>query len=120
MPRWRPIGISAAELKSTDGDCMFKIAGRCVMPEIQGVMGAEMSNANHALSLDHIFEQAHFGSDHRPENLLTVHRLCNTIRGSRGFVKYVGRDGARKIADRVPRVAPTIERLLRAEYGMAR
>jgi hypothetical protein len=112
MPRWRPIGISSAELKLQDGDCMYKIAGRCVIPDMPGVTGSDNSNANNALSLDHIYEQAHFGSDHRPENLLTVHRVCNSVRGSRSFVRFVGKDGARKIARAVPRVAPTILGLL--------
>jgi hypothetical protein len=112
MPRWRPLGRSAESIKLEDGDCMYKVAGRCVIPKLPGVIGSEHSNANHALSLDHIFEQAHFGHDHRPENLLTVHRLCNSIRGPRPFVRYVGKDGAKKIAERVPRVAPTIMSLL--------
>jgi hypothetical protein len=106
MPRWRPLGTSKAQLYSQDGnDCALKVVGRCLLPDADTIIG---DNAPNALSLDHILEQAHFGSDHRPENLLTVHRLCNTVRGKRPFVRFVGRENARRIAQSFPRVAPTI------------
>lgn len=113
MPRWRPLGCSKSDLYAQDGsDCVLKVVGRCLIPDIAGVTGAELSNAPHALSLDHIKEQAHFGQDHRPENLLTVHRYCNQVRGSRPFVQFVGRANALKIAWRIPRVAATVHECL--------
>jgi hypothetical protein len=108
MPRWRPLGIAKSELFAQDGDCALKVVGRCLLPDLPGVTGVEVSNAPHALSLDHIKEQAHFGADHRPENLLTCIDYCNQVRGSRPFVVFVGRENARRLAQRFPRVAPTI------------
>lgn len=106
MPRWRPIGMSKSAIYAQDGnECALKIVGRCLIPEMGTVIG---ENEPHSLSLDHIREQAHFGSDHRPENLLTIHRYCNTMRGCRPFVQWIGKDNARRIAARFPRVAPTI------------
>lgn len=109
MPRWRPIGTSKAELYAEDGnDCALKVVGRCLLPDLPAVTGSDMSNAPHALSLDHILERAHFGQDHRPENLLSVHRYCNQVRGYRPFVQFVGRVNAIRLSQRFPRVAPTI------------
>jgi hypothetical protein len=112
MPRWRPLGCSKSVLFAQDGDCALKVVGRCLIPDLPGVTGEESANAPHALSLDHIKEQAHFGADHRPENLLSVHRYCNQVRGKRPFVQFVGRNNARRIADLFPRVAPTIHECL--------
>lgn len=106
MPRWRPIGISKSQIYAQDGnDCALKVVGRCLIPNTVTTIG---ENEPHALSLDHIREQAHFGSDHRPENLLTIHRHCNTARGAKPFLRWVGKGNALKIAQRFPRVAPTI------------
>lgn len=107
MPRWRPIGCSNKQLFLEDGnECALRAIGRCAVPaEIETVIG---ENLPQALSLDHIREQAHHGSDHRPVNLLTMHRHCNRIRGDRPFVQFVGPQNARRIAQLFPRVAPTI------------
>lgn len=107
MPRWRPRGCSKNELFAQDRyECQLRAVGRCLIPD--GVASVVGENLPHALSLDHILEQAHFGSDHRPENLLTVHRYCNAARGPRPFVQFVGRKNAERLARLVPRVAPTI------------
>lgn len=109
MPRWRPIGMSRAQIIAEDGqDCVLRLVGRCVMPaDTAPVVG---TNEPHSLSLDHIMEQAHHGPNHHPSNLITVHRMCNTVRGSRPFLKFVGKDNARLLARYAPRVAPTIRR----------
>lgn len=115
MPQWRPIGISKARLYAQDGnDCALKVVGRCLLPDAVATIG---ENVPHALSLDHILEQVHFGADHRPENLLTIHRKCNSVRGARPFVRWIGKDNARTIAELFPRVAPTIRQCL---YGSVR
>lgn len=120
MPRWRPLGMTADAIKASDGDCVLRFVGRCLLPDdVQSVNAGKQAdgslidgNVPHALSLDHIFEQANHGPDHRAQNLLTMHRHCNTIRGSRPFVRFVGRDNAIRIAHLIPRVAPTIRRCI--------
>jgi 5-methylcytosine-specific restriction endonuclease McrA len=107
MPRWRPIGMTRDAIISQDGnDCVLRLVGRCVLPDDTASVIGE--NVPEALSLDHIMEQAHHGADHRASNLLTVHRQCNIVRGSRPFVKFVGRYRAQILAQLCPRVAPTI------------
>lgn len=116
MPRWRPMGTSKSAIYAQDGnECALRIVGRCLVPDAVTTIG---ENEPHALSLDHILEQAHFGANHRPENLLTIHRYCNTVRGARPFVKWLGVENAARLAERFPRVAPTIYRCLGSEYSV--
>jgi 5-methylcytosine-specific restriction endonuclease McrA len=109
MPRWRPIGMSRDQIIADDGaECKLRLVGRCVLPaDTVSTIG---SNEPHALSLDHILEQANHGPNPHPSNLITVHRMCNTVRGSRPFLKFVGKNNARILAQMTPRVAPTIRR----------
>lgn len=110
MPKWRPIGQTKPEIYSEDGDCYLRAIGECFIPDsVESVIG---TNDDHALSLDHIYEQARHGANHHASNLITMHRHCNRMRGCTPFVRFIGRAKARQIARQFPRVAPTIMAML--------